>query len=252
MEQSHIYTHRVIGLALIAAFGFIIGLALLGHYFYQGRIGEHSVSVAGSAQQVITSDVAKWQANFTRTTDAQGLKDGNTKINQDLQRVQEFMKTNGIAENDIHTDPVSITPDYDDQTDAKSNQSHRVFTGYTLSQNVTVESHDIDTVTKAAKDSSNLIDQGIIFNSTGIEYYYSKLADLKVSMLANASKDARNRAAQIAQNSGADLGRLQSAKMGVFQITSVNSTDLSDEGAYDTSSIQKQITAIVRASYLVR
>jgi hypothetical protein len=39
--------------------------------------------------------------------------------------------------------------------------------------------------------------------------------------------------------------------MGIFQITPVNSTNLSDYGEYDTSSIQKQITAVVHATFSV-
>jgi hypothetical protein len=40
--------------------------------------------------------------------------------------------------------------------------------------------------------------------------------------------------------------------MGVFQITAVNSTEISDYGSYDTSSIDKKVTAIVRASYTIK
>jgi hypothetical protein len=40
--------------------------------------------------------------------------------------------------------------------------------------------------------------------------------------------------------------------MGVFQVTAPNSIDISDYGTYDTSSVRKQITAIVRASFTIR
>jgi hypothetical protein len=40
--------------------------------------------------------------------------------------------------------------------------------------------------------------------------------------------------------------------MGVLQITAVNSTDISDSGTYDTSTIQKQVTGVVRATFSVQ
>ncbi len=38
---------------------------------------------------------------------------------------------------------------------------------------------------------------------------------------------------------------------GVFQITPVNSTDVSDEGNYDTSTIEKSVKAIVTLEFQV-
>jgi hypothetical protein len=60
------------------------------------------------------------------------------------------------------------------------------------------------------------------------------------------------RAGKIVESAGSNLGKLRSASMGVMQITPVNSTDVSDYGYYDTTSIEKQITAIVRASFAVQ
>jgi len=45
---------------------------------------------------------------------------------------------------------------------------------------------------------------------------------------------------------------LKSADMGVFQVTAVNSVDVSDYGSYDTSAFEKQITAVVRRSFLYK
>ena len=42
---------------------------------------------------------------------------------------------------------------------------------------------------------------------------------------------------------------MRRAKTGVFQITSRNSTDVSDYGIYDTSSLEKDITAVVLVTF---
>jgi hypothetical protein len=78
---------------------------------------------------------------------------------------------------------------------------------------------------------------------------YTKIADLKVTMLAEATKDARKRAEMIAENAGNTLGKLKYADMGVIQITPLYSNEVSDYGMNDTYSLEKEITAIVHCEF---
>jgi len=71
-------------------------------------------------------------------------------------------------------------------------------------------------------------------------------------MLGLATNDAKLRAQKIAEQAGTEIGDLKSASMGVFQITAPYSTEVSDYGMYDTSTIDKQITAIVKASFEIK
>ena len=40
--------------------------------------------------------------------------------------------------------------------------------------------------------------------------------------------------------------------MGVFQITAPNSTDVSDYGVYDTSTLRKDVTAVVNVAFALK
>jgi hypothetical protein len=68
-------------------------------------------------------------------------------------------------------------------------------------------------------------------------------------MLADATKDARERADRIAGQGGARVSRLHSADMGVFQITPIDNSDTSWDGMNDTTSMEKTITAVVTATF---
>ena len=46
--------------------------------------------------------------------------------------------------------------------------------------------------------------------------------------------------------------KIQSVKMGVFQITSAQSTNVSDSGIYDTSSIDKKVTAVANVVFKIK
>ena len=68
-------------------------------------------------------------------------------------------------------------------------------------------------------------------------------------MLAEATKDATTRAQQIAGNSGSKLGSILDARMGVMQINPAHAYEASGGGQNDTSSFEKEITAVVSARF---
>ena len=97
---------------------------------------------------------------------------------------------------------------------------------------------------------TDLIDLGVEFNSFPPEFYYTKLAQLKLRMIEAATKDAQERAAKIAENAGGELGHLKNADMGVFQITGENSSEeYSWGGSFNTSSKKKTANITIRLKY---
>ena len=120
---------------------------------------------------------------------------------------------------------------------------------YRLSQNIEIRSHEVEKYTELSQQANELIEAGINLVSQPPEYLYTKLSQLRIEMTAEASKDAKARAEAIAKSTGNKVGAVRSAKTGVFQITSRNSTDVSDYGIYDTSSLEKDITAVVSVQF---
>src|SRR6202171_1651695 len=137
---------------------------------------------------------------------------------------------------------------------AKSNEGggdQGAISGYSLRQELEVRSNDVDKIAQIAREATELINQGILIESMPPEYHYTKLGDLKIEMLAEAAKDAKERAKQIANSTGSSIGSLRSARMGVLQITHADSNAVSGEGVNDTSSLEKDITAVVNISFAV-
>lgn len=119
-------------------------------------------------------------------------------------------------------------------------------------QNIEINSMDVQKVTDIAKHVDDLVNQGIFFQSYGLEYYYSKLADARVSLLTDAITDARARASAMAKSSKQSVGKLQSASSGVVQVLSKGAVDNGEYGQYDTSKIEKEISVTVRAVFRVK
>lgn len=254
MEQQK--NSRLIWPSVILGASIVIGTVVVAYTFYNVKALGNVIEVTGSAQKVITSDVVKWHSSFSRSVGPSDLKLGYAEMKADLDKVMAFLRENGVKDEEITVQPVSMYAMYNNNGNMYPSKpgygGSDNIAGYNLSQNIAVESGAVEGITKVARDSSSLINEGVVFTSQSPEYYYSKIADLKVDMLAEATKNAAERAKQVVESANASLGSLRSANMGVMQITPVNSIDVSDYGYYDMSSIEKQITAIVHASFSVR
>ena len=84
------------------------------------------------------------------------------------------------------------------------------------------------------------------------QYYYSKLSDMKVNLLKEATTDAKVRAAAMLNATHNKVGNIESVRMGVFQITPVDSTSVSDMGINDTSTIEKKVTAVANVVFRIK
>ena len=74
-------------------------------------------------------------------------------------------------------------------------------------------------------------------------------ADYRPSYNAEAAKDAKVRAEKVAESTGSSIGSVRTARMGVLQITPADSNEVSDSGMNDTSSLEKDITAVVNVGF---
>jgi uncharacterized protein len=240
----------------IALSGLILALGLVASTYIAAtavrdvKMSETSMlTVTGAAQQLITSDAVKWRASFTRSTAPTRLADGYAAMKKDQEIVTKYLQDNGVKDEEVSISPVSMSAVTQNCGAGAPPTCTNDIVSYRLSQSVQVNSSRVQQITALARDPSPIVAQGVIFSNGGLEYYYNKLAELRVQMLADATKDAQLRAQKMAESTGARVGHLVSVSSGVFQIQPVNSTQTSNEGSYDTSTIEKQITAVVRASF---
>ncbi len=241
MENKNIFKPAIIvGASLILSFS-IFSLA-----FYNSRISTEAISVTGSASKEVVSDSAKFSGNFSRIVKVSNLKSGYDQIANDLKLVKSFLKEQGINDKNVIISTVSMMENYNYNNNTQTEKE------YTLSQNVEVSSPDIAQITKLAQATQNLINKNVIFSANQVEYYYTKLPELRVSLLSDAIKDAQARASKMVESTGKKIGNLKSAASGVVQVLSANNLEVSDYGAYDTSKINKNVMVTVRASFGIK
>ncbi|MBO7587422.1 MAG: SIMPL domain-containing protein [Bacteroidales bacterium] len=242
--------NKSVTIAIIVGIAFFLAALALGIAFYQTKKPVKTVSVVGLAEKDFTSDLIVWNIQYDVIEN--DMKTSYTKIKEQAAIVKEFLQSKGIKDSEMDFKNIST----DRKMDSHWENGHWVerFVGYESRQTVRIESKDVDKIEKVIRAISELYEQNINIDSWNPEYYYTKLADLKIEMLAEASKNARERAETITKNAGGRLGDLKTATTGVFQITAPNSADedYSWGGAFNTSSKQKHVSINMRQTYYVK
>ena len=206
---------------------------------------DNAIRVKGTSEQVIESDLAKWECGYTvRNAD---LKAASSDLEAARQQMEKFLTTSGLKPDDYEIGDIGIRRIM--KKNAKGEHDTNVIDLYEMSQSVKVESKEIMKVKGISVSIAELVKSGIEISPESPQYLYSGLESLKMDLLGKATKNAYERAQIIADNGGGKLAGLSSASQGVFQITAVNSTETSDEGSYNTSTIKKSVKCVVTLEF---
>ncbi len=219
--------------------------AMLGTSAWVKIKNSQFITVKGSVQKNIESDLAIWTGGFQ--VEGETLLDAQHKIQANRALVVKFLGDAGVT--NLNFSPISIEELKATKKSADGFVAQRA-AGFHLNQGVSVESADVDRLDKL--DTTPLVEQGVIFTVSPPQFIYTKSGETKIEMLADATKDARARAEQIATQGGRTIARLHDADQGIFQITPLHSVATSWQGESDTSSRQKTITAVVTATFLLK
>lgn len=234
-------------IAVIAALAIVVSSMILVSGVEKVKGGNNRIIVTGSAKQQITSDLIVWTGSFTERSPE--LQNAYAQLEADKGKVLDYLVGKGVPKDAIVFSSINTNTYY---IVLPNGQYTRDVDYYELYQTVTISSEEIDKITEISRNVTELINEGIQLQSNAPQYMYTKIADLKVTMLAEATKDATKRAQMIAENAGNKLGKLKYADMGVIQITPLYSNEVSDYGMNDTYSLEKEITAIVHCEFEIQ
>ena len=219
--------------------------AMLGTAAWVKIKNSQFITVKGSARKNIESDLAVWRGSFV--VESETLLDAQHQIQANRLVVEKFLARAGVTNYSFA--PIGIEEIRALQKSADGWTQQRT-TGFRLSQGVRVESSNVPQLEHL--DSTPLVESGLLFTTEPPQFLFTSVGEMKIEMLAEATRNARARAEQIATNGGSGIAQLHDADMGVFQITPLHSNDTSGEGMSDTSSRRKTITAVVTATFLLK
>lgn len=204
---------------LILATAIALGGLFVGAGFARGRAVDRYVSVKGVAERPVHADLAIWPLRLVAADD--DLTRAHSALDADVARVRRFLAAQGIDTANIALQDFSVT-------DARANQySGPTAPGsrFVIKQTIVVRSTNPEQVLRASQRVGDLVAAGVVLSSGneygsggGPTFVFTNLNALKPPMIAEATVQAREAAAQFARDSHASLGGIRRASQGVFEI----------------------------------
>jgi hypothetical protein len=227
--------------AVIIALALGVGLTQVGTGFAT-RAG-NGITVTGSAKTSAVADNAVWTLSVSLSSPTVGA--AVKKVDSDVAALSSYLTQGGIAADALTLGAVST---YANEEYVNGNSTGRILS-YRASRDVTVRTNDVQLVSKLSQGIGTLLGTGINVNNYGPQYYISNLPELRPELMSEAMKDAKLRAESLTKAVGGSLGSLVNVKAGPIQITTPDSTMTADYGAYDTSTINKTVSATVSVTF---
>lgn len=215
MEKVKILPSFVLG------FFIFIGLGTLGYFFktafMESKNLERTVIVKGLSEKEVLSNIVIMPIKLTRTSN--NLESLIINVDNYTNKVIMFLKENGLKEEDITLGAISIV---DKMANEFSNQEFSI--RYLATKVINIYSSEIEKVRALSGKLSELSQAGILFKTddydSKIEYVYTKLNDIKPSMIEEATSNARAVAQKFAHDSNSKLGKIKKATQGQFEVIS--------------------------------
>lgn len=206
-----------------------------------------SVQVKGFATQEIMSNLGVFEARI-QTSNAD-LKLAYDQLAADKLKVAEFLKKNNVEETIVAWGAVNIEEKY--VVNESGHTLNQVYE-YILTQGFKFQTANVGQVQQLSSASGALLKEGVRLTAYTPVFLYTDLETLKIEMIGRATENAKKRAEIISKQGKFKLGNISQVRVGVFQITPLNSNDVSDYGVNDTTTIQKEIKCVVDIDYFVK
>lgn len=252
----------VLGISIFL--GAVLSSYILGKSIKEFRTENRIISVKGLAEREVKADLAVWELKFSASNND---KDATfSELDNYLTTTLTFLKEYGITD-------AEITRGYTDLADKLSQRyvdSNNAALRYRATTSLFVKSHNVEAVSRAVGNLESLLKKGVYFdnevfsmnNYNGPRYVFTKLNDIKLDMLAEATSNAQNAAVEFVANTNAGqiggvknassnvvagkhtgkIGRIKNANQGVFQF-------YSNENRAEEQSIDKVVRVIVNVDY---
>ncbi|HNY03255.1 MAG TPA: SIMPL domain-containing protein [Bacteroidales bacterium] len=247
MEQKKTW---IIAVALFA--GLALAALILGRSLERFRNEDRSVSVKGFSEREVKADFAVW--TIKARVASNDLAGGSKAIEENKDKVIEFLLRNGIKPNEIIQKDLLVTDKKAQEYGGPTGDSFR----YVIDKVIQVRSDSVDRVQRVSRMTDELLRAGVPLSSNPydgtVKFIFTKLNEIKPEMMTEATQNAREAAARFAKESNTRLGGLRKATQGLFTI--VDRDDFlagQTEGGFggNNSDLYKKVRVVVSVEYSI-
>ena len=238
-------------IAIVA--GMVISAFFLSRFMLKvQRTTEKSISVKGVAEKEILSDVAAFYCIISvKNTNR---SEGYTELNKCIGVLHKKLISLGFKESMFEDKSIACETKNRTITVKENGKdvTKSIFDHYYLTYSVRVRTKDVRLVEQNVLKIYELAAQKYDIGVGNPQYYISNPEQYKLELVDKASASAAERARVAAGQSGSKLGALIKARQGVIQITAPASSETSDDGVYNTSSISKVMRMVMTLEFSLK
>jgi uncharacterized protein len=246
MEKQSTLAMTILGVLL--AIGMSSAAFILGVQAKKAASGQQSITVKGLAVKDVQADNAEWTVTITvnEPTFAEALN----KLRAERPALDAFLTKEGLDKTSWQIGSESVTAHmltiYLPQGGTKTEQQ-----GYDATQSIVVANKDLIKIETANKNFLAIQAEGHPFTASSPLYLVSNLEDIKMSLIAAATENARKRAEEFVKQDRVKVGLMRSASQGAFYIYAAGgNTDTDDYGGvYDKTTVNKLAKVVVTIVY---
>lgn len=248
MAENKNFFNAMTVLGLLLAIGMASAAFILGVQAKRAMVGQQNITVKGLAEKPISADTAEWTIHIAVASITQA--DALQEVAKTREVVEGFLEKQGFTKDAWDVDVETLGPHYEEVVIGDHyRQVQKGFEGY---QNIRIVSKDLDKIQKANKAFLQLRAQNHPVIAYPPQYLVSNLEEIKMSLIADATKNARDRATEFVKQDGASVGVMKSARQGAFYILPIGGANDSDSqygGVYDKTTIDKVARVVVTVVY---
>lgn len=161
-------------------------------------------SVTMSAEGKVTAKPDIANINFSVVTQGKEAAKVQAENDKKMTEVIDYLKSQGIKEDDIKTSNYNLYPQYDYNARSDGSSQPPAIIGYTLNQSVSVKVWELEKVPSLV---GNLTSKGVN-QIDNVAYSIDDPDKLKAEARAEAVNKAKDKAAELADKLGVKLGRV--------------------------------------------
>lgn len=248
MKTNNIW---IIAVALVLSFG--INALLIGKALQRFKMDDRYVSVKGLSEREVKADLVVWNIQTRIVND--NLLEGSDKIEEAKNKIVDFLIQKQISKDDIITEGSSVI---DKRANQYENYQQMNTPRYLITQIIQIRSSNVDLVQNVSRMTGELLQAGVVISNNEygnpIQYYFTKLNDIKPEMISEATQKAREAAQKFATENDSKLGRLKKANQGLFTIVDRTASLSGGEGGYASSTVDiyKKVRVVISAEYSIK
>ncbi len=234
----------LLGAVAIFAIGLTTSGYALGDGLRRSKMAEHrSVTVRGVSERDVTADLATWSVSFSHR--GPDLGSVQKSVDDQARSVRAFFQRAGFRPEDIADTDVSLGHEQPMDNDGKPVGPRLLV----VSRSIQLRTTDVMKARAAYTRQAELLRDGVEMSSSGINYTFTGLNQLKPRMIAEATQNARRSADQFARDSGTSVGRIKTASQGYFSVGARDGEDCDDCGSSGGSTPFQKVRVVTTIDY---